>query len=153
MKLPGKVELIVTTQTVTLQLPESIYERVQRTAQMLQRPVEEFLLDTVTTALPLLDDLPPELVEDMAALALLNDKALWRVAQSTLSKAAQKRLDWLLDQQGRRELAPAEQQELDQLLHEYERVVLTRAQAAVLLKQRGYDLSDPTVFNKPLEIP
>jgi hypothetical protein len=120
---------------------------------MLQRPVEEFLLDTVTTALPLLDDLPPESVEDMAALALLNDKALWRVAQSTLSKAAQKRLDWLLDQQGRRELTPAEQQELDQLLHEYERVVLTRAQAVVLLKQRGYDVSDPTVFNKPLEIP
>jgi hypothetical protein len=120
---------------------------------MLQRPVEEFLLDTVTTALPLLDDLPPELVEDMAALALLNDKGLWRAAQSTLSKTNQKRLDWLLNQKSRKALTAAEQQELDQLLHEYERVVLTRAQAAVLLKQRDYDISDPAILNKPPEIP
>ena len=143
----------MTTQTVTLHLPDNIYERVQRTAEMLQRPVEEFLLDTVTTALPLLDDLPPELMEDMAALALLNDQALWRAAQSTMSKAAQKRLDWLLDQQGRRELTSAEQTELEQLMNEYGQVIVKRAQAAVLLKQRGYDISDPAVFNKPLKIP
>lgn len=99
---------------------------------MLHRPLEEFLLDTVTTALPLLDDLPAELVEDMAALALLNDQALWRSAQSTPSKAAQKRLNWLLGQQGRRELTSEERHELDQLLNEYERGILTRAQAAVL---------------------
>jgi len=143
----------MTTQTVMLELPDNLYERVQRTAQMLQQPVEAFLLDTVTTALPLLDDLPPELAEDMAALALLNDKALWQVAGKTLSKAKQKRLDFLLDQQGRDKLTVAERLELDQLVAEYGRVLVTRAQAAVLIKQRGYDVSDPAVFNKPLELP
>ena len=138
-------------QTVTLNLPDNIYQRLKRIAQTMQRPLEEFLLDAVTTALPLLDDLPPEMMDDMVALALLNDEALWRVARSTLSSADQERLDSLLDKQGREALIATEQQELDQLLSEYERVVLTRSQAAVLLKQRKYDISDPAILNAPLE--
>lgn len=46
------------TQAITLNLPDNIYQRIQRMAQATQRPVKEFLLDTVATALPLLDDLP-----------------------------------------------------------------------------------------------
>lgn len=138
-------------QTVTLNLPDNIYQRLKRIAQTMQRPLEEFLVDAVTTALPLLDDLPPEMMDDMVALALLNDEALWRVARSTLSSADQERLDSLLDKQGREALAAIEQQELDQLLSEYERVILTRGQAAVLLKQRKYDISDPAILNDPLE--
>ena len=138
-------------QTVTLNLPDNIYKRLQRLSQTLQRPLEEFLIEAVTTALPLLDDLPPEMIDDMIALALLNDEALWRVARSTLATADQERLDLLLDKQGREALTAAEQQELDQLLSEYERVVLARGQAAVLLKQRKYDVSDPAILNDPLE--
>jgi len=40
------------------------------------------------------------------------------------------------------------QQELDELLHEYKRIVMIRAQAAVLLQQRGYDVSDPATLNE-----
>ena len=135
----------MTTQSVTLYLPDSIYRRVQQTAQVLQRPLEELLLDAVTTALPLLDDLPPELADDIAALALLNDAALWRIAQSTMPPSNQKQLDLLLDEKSQGALTARGQQELDQLLSEYERVVLIRAQAALLLQQRGYDISDPAV--------
>lgn len=138
-------------QTVTLNLPDNVYQRLQRIAQTLQRPLEEFLVEAVTTALPLLDDLPPDMMDDMVALALLNDEALWRVARSTLSLAGQERLDSLLDKQGQEVLTVTEQQELDQLLSEYERIVLTRGQAAVLLKQRKYDVSDPAILNDPLE--
>ena len=135
----------MTTQSVTLYLPDSIYRRVQQTAQVLQRPLEELLLDAVTTALPLLDDLPPELADDIAALALLNDAALWRIARSTMPPSNQKQLDLLLDEKSQGALTARGQQELDQLLSEYERVVLIRAQAALLLQQRGYDISDPAV--------
>lgn len=141
------------TQSVTLHLPDNIYERIQRTAEFLRQPVEKLLLDAVTTALPLLDDLSPEMVDDMAALALLNDAALWRVARNTLAPASQAHLDNLLDKKGEGTLTAAEQQRLDELLNEYEQVVLTRAQAALLLKQRGYDLSNPTILNEPLPTP
>ena len=95
------------------------------------------------------DDLPPELVDEMAALALLNDTALWRMARRTLSSGQQKRMDTLLQEKGRGKLLPEEQRILDQLLTEYEGTVLTRAHAAVLLEQRGYDVSDPSVFSEP----
>ena len=138
-------------QTVTIHLPEAFYERVQRAAQMQQRSLEDFLLDAVITGTPLLDDLPPELAGEMAALVLLNDAGLWLVARRTLSPEKQEQLDTLLHKRGRGELRSEEQPVLDELLSEYERVILARSHAAVLLKQRGYDVSDPSVVNKPAE--
>jgi hypothetical protein len=137
-----KKQVVMTTQPVTLHLPDKIYERIQQTARLLQRPVETLLLEAVTTALPLLDDLPPELVDDVVALALLNDAALWQKARSTLPQSSQERLDLLLDEKNQGTLTTAGQQELDQWLKVYEHVVLIRAQAAILLQQRGYDISD-----------
>ena len=46
-------------------------------------------------------------------------------------------------------LSHKEQRELDKLLHEYERIVTIRAQAAVLLQQRGYDVSEPATLIVP----
>jgi hypothetical protein len=93
----------------------------------------------------------PELTDEMAALALVNDAGLWRVARRTLSSEKQEQLDALLQVRERGELRPEEQPVLDELLSEYEHVILARAHAAVLLKQRGYDVSDPSVVNKPAE--
>ena len=45
-------------------------------------------------------------------------------------------------------LSHKEQRELDELLHEYERIVTIRAQAAVLLQQRGCDVSEPATLNE-----
>jgi hypothetical protein len=137
------------TQAVTIYLPNPLYERMRSTAQIQQRPIEKLLLDVVATGLPLLDDLPPELVDEMAALALLNDAALWRAARRTLLPDQHRQMDALLAKKGRGELTPAEQQVLDHLLAEYEHVVLVRAQAAMLLQQRGYDVSDPSILNEP----
>jgi len=141
----------MTVRQITLNLPDNIYKRIQHTAQTLQRPIETVMLEAVTTALPLLDDLPPELVDDVAALALLNDKALWEKGRTILPQSSQERLDLLLYRKRENSLSSKGKQELEQLLKEYERVMLIRAQAAVLLKQRGYDVSDPAVFNQPSE--
>jgi predicted transcriptional regulator len=34
-------------QSVTLQLPEAVYERVRQTAEVIKRPVEEVLVRTI----------------------------------------------------------------------------------------------------------
>lgn len=137
------------TQAVTIHLPNTFYERMRRAAQMQQRPLEKLVLDAVITGTPLLNDLPPELADEMTAVVLLNDAALWRVARRTLSPGNQEQLDTLLQKKGRGELLSEEQKVLDELLAEYEHTMLTRAHAAVLLQQRGYDVSDPSVLNKP----
>jgi hypothetical protein len=124
---------------------------MQRTAQVQQRPLQQLLFDAMVTGLRLLDDLPPEMVDEMAAMALLNDAALWRVARHTLPPDRQEQLDTLLYKKGRDELSAEKARVLDELLAEYEHIILTRAHAAVLLQQRGYDVSDPSeIFDGPV---
>jgi hypothetical protein len=60
--------------------------------------------------------------------------------------AQRERLEALHDKQQREGLSTEEQQEERTLLELYRETVLVRAQAAVLLKQRGYDISDPQQF-------
>jgi hypothetical protein len=136
-------------ESVTLRLPGALYQRAQQTAAVTHRSLEQFLLDALVSGLPLLADLPAEAVEEMATLALLNDAALWGVARQTLAPTRYDRLDELLAEKKGRALTGAEQDELEQLIAEYDTVVLQRAQAAVLLKQRGYDLTDPSVLRQP----
>lgn len=130
------------SQQVTIDLPRPLYERVQRTADSLHRSIEEVLLDTVAIALPPLADLPADLADDLAQLAFLNDAKLWRVARETLPPAHFQEMDDLLAAKGQGNLDVNGQQRLDQLLIEYETLVLSRGQAAVLLQRRGYDPSD-----------
>jgi hypothetical protein len=56
------------------------------------------------------------------------------------------RLETLHDKQQREGLSTEEAREEQALLELYRETVLVRAQAAVLLKQRGYDTSDPQQF-------
>ncbi len=51
------------------------------------------------------------------------------------------RMEALLAKQPRAKLAPAELAEAEELADHYEHVVLLRAKAAVLLKERGHDIS------------
>lgn len=137
------------TQTITLHLPEALYRRAQAAAEAQQQPLEEVVLGAVAAGMPLLDDLPPLLAHEAAALSLLNDEALWRAARQTLSAELQERYEALSEQRELGALALDEQRQLEQILGEYQRIVLLRAQAAVLLKLRGYDLSDPKALNEP----
>lgn len=141
------MQSISTAQTVTLNLPGLLYQKVQRMAQTLRRPIEDVLVDAVATALPPLAGLPSELTNDLDGLAFLNDDELWRVARSTLSTEHYQQMDDLLVQKGQAQLAAAEQQNLDRLLGEYQSLILRRGQAAVLLQRRGHDMSDPAVLN------
>jgi len=50
-------------------------------------------------------------------------------------------------QRQREGLTPAETESAETLIRQYERAMLARAQAAVLLRQRGYDIS--TLLNEP----
>lgn len=136
-----------TEKTVTLHLPAPLYRQAQRAAETLHRPVEDVLLEALSTALPPLSGLPQELADDLAELAFLNDAALWDIARSTLAPEHQQQMDDLLTHKGQGELSDTEQKMLDNLLQEYEKHVLRRSQAAVLLQRRGYDMSDPAILN------
>ena len=71
------------TRTVTLQLPENIYFRLQQAAQATKQSLEEISLRALQAGSPPdWDDIPAEFQADIAALDRLDDAALWRMARS-----------------------------------------------------------------------
>ncbi len=89
-------------------------------------------------------DLPPELSQEILALPLQDDKT---VLQAALNRLPTKRADSfrLLNQKqqkkGQASLTVQELRTLEELRFEYDRYILTRTYAALVLKERGYDIS------------
>jgi len=88
------------------------------------------------------DELPADLNEAISPLTLLDDQALWRAARSHLPAEAAAQMENLHLKRQREGLTEAEVQMLAGLVRQYERMMLVRAQAAALLKQRGHDVSE-----------
>jgi hypothetical protein len=131
---------------VTLDLPDAVYERIRRAAERAQRPLADVLVEAVTAVAPVVDAAPESLKSALAQLAYLNDATLWQVARATLPGDQRARLEDLHDQKQRRPLSDEERDEEEALLRMYRETMLVRAQAAVLLGQRGYDVSNPDQF-------
>jgi len=95
----------------------------------------------VATAVSVTGELPADLAEALSSLELLNDEALWKAARSHLPSEAAAQLEALHFKRQEEGLTETEAQTLAGLVRQYERAMLVRAQAAALLKQRGYDVS------------
>ncbi len=130
----------VATQTVTLELPEPLFRSAHRIAEATQQSLETVLKDSLAHALPPLDDVPPDEAVELAALALLDDGALWREARATLSAEEQKVLRELLDRQEAGQLSAVDEERLQALLDAYGRLTVRKAHAWLLLARRGYQV-------------
>jgi len=126
------------TQTVQIELPESLYQTAIQLAQATNRSLADVLHESLTHSLPPLDDVPPEEAADLAQLSGLDDAALWRAAERALAAEQQDELQNLLDRQGAGELTAEEQARLHTLMDEYGRALVRRSHAWLLLARRGY---------------
>ena len=131
----------MSTRTVTLRLPESLYIRLQQAADATRRPLDDILLHAVQVGSPpRWDDAPAEFQADLAALDRLDDESLWRTARSRKTERDMKRYQELLDKNANGTLATEERDELVNLRIEYDRFMLRKAHAAALLRWRGYQV-------------
>ncbi|MEK7832448.1 MAG: hypothetical protein AAB401_15260 [Acidobacteriota bacterium] len=128
------------SQTITLNLPESFVQPLERTMRATNQPIEQLLLTALQTALPPLEGLPPEVVAKLEALELLSDDSLRSVLLETVPAKVQLRISQLLQQQETSPLSAADQKELDELQEQADMVMLRKARAAVLLRFRGHRL-------------
>jgi plasmid stability protein len=131
----------MTTQTLTLQVPAVLYSQLKQRADQAQRSVEAETLDLLAVTVPATEALPANLQEALTSLALLDDEALRRAACSRLENEAAAELEALHFKQQRQDLTDAEMQRRGELIQQYERAMLVRAQATALLRQRGHDVS------------
>ncbi len=109
----------MTMQTVSVQLPKPLFLKLKRAAELSHRSVEEVLVATVNVALVEPAGLPPDLGNELAAMHLFSDDALWATAKPSLSPAEQYRLSQLNHKAGDSSLTEAEEVEQEQLLDAY----------------------------------
>ena len=132
----------MTARTVTVELPTALYDRIRQRADRAHRSVQDEVQRYLDNALLLGVDLPPEIAAEITPMAFLSDEELWRVARTRVRTRDIRDLRRLRAKRDEGPLTPAEQEAEAELLTTFDRVMLARAHAAVLLKHRGYDISE-----------
>ena len=121
------------TQSVTLSLPEGLFDDVQRIAEASNQPLEEVLLTALRASLPDISDLPEAVVEDLLLLEKLSDTALKQVMLETVDAGDQSDLATFLEKNQEGTLTESEQERLRMLQREADKVMFRKARAVVLL--------------------
>jgi hypothetical protein len=131
----------MTGQTIHIQLPEPIYQRLQQMAHATHQSLEAVVVQTICGNLPpSLEDLSPEFQPIVDELQSLKDDALWAIAQEPLPSHQWRRHQRLLRKAHEGPMTEAEQQELAALRTATDRYVIRRSYALALLKWRGHVL-------------
>ncbi|MCC6627932.1 MAG: hypothetical protein IT340_11085 [Chloroflexi bacterium] len=122
---------------LTVSVPPALYDELKHRAERMQRSIEDEVVLTLASTVPSEASLPADLVATLASLAAMDDDTLYRLAASRVADADAARLAELGDQRLRGGLADAEMREAAALIERHDRVMVVRAEAAALLKQRG----------------
>ena len=137
----------MTLQTVTLNMPLPLYNRLKEMAAVSKRSIEAELLETIASALPWTDDAVLDSGELTSSLALLDDDNLWRIARSHFPPEQSSRLEHLHLKRQEQGLHEAETKEAADLTRQYDRAMLIRAESIALLIQHGHDVSSLNDLN------
>ncbi len=139
----------MTTQAVTLQLPEPIFRYFQQLALATQRPLEQLLRQSVEGNLPPpVDTMPAEMRDELLALQALPVEELTHIAAGQVAPPQQARHLELLQKNGLGVITPAEQDELAVLRLAADRLMLRKAYAWAVLRWRGCPI--PSLAELPL---
>ncbi len=131
----------MTPQTVTLELPKPLYQRLWQKSQRQQRTVVEELYRLTDAELD--ESISDGIDQQLLLLKMLPDDALWSTARASVDQDKQIRMHELFDKRNRLgDLSELESAELQSIIDLGSHVTLIRAEAAVLLKERGYDISE-----------
>jgi len=124
--------------SIILSLPDDIAESVRdiasRTNQSIEQVVLSYLQQLKTPAPPL----EPDVQQELSALQNLSDDTLWTIARDQLPDNVQLRATDLMKKQT---LSKTEQAELDALVERADRLMLRKAEASHILRQRGHQFN------------
>lgn len=122
---------------VVIDLPMFAYEHLQQLATSQQRDLRSIASDLILAELPALPPLPVEIEQELAAFTHLSNEVLTLLANSTLSPQELAQLAQLNEQAQASKLSAVQEARRQQLLDVYDRILVRRAQAALLLRLRG----------------
>ena len=130
----------MTSETVAVHLPQSLYRRLERLAELTHRPLENLVVQTLSSTIPPLpEDLPDTVRDALVALEPLRDDELWHVTRSAIAEEQYAQFVLLREKERIGNITEAERDILTRLRQEAG-LILRKAYAAVLLKWRGHRL-------------
>jgi hypothetical protein len=112
-------------QLITLEIPESLAQKVRDFAQLTDRPIEAVVLEWL------------DLASVDLAVESLSDQQVSALCDSEMSSEQQLRLSELLEKNRENTLTQSQREELDQLMQVYRRGLLRKAQALKVAVDRG----------------
>ncbi len=118
---------------VAVTLPDEVYHRAERLAQLTNRKIAEILADTIELSLPPFSFQS----EPVRPIAELSDEEVLALTELQMEPDQDRRLSTLLDRQQAGVLTEAERAELLALMQVYQEGLLQKAQALREAVQRG----------------
>lgn len=131
---------MATTQRLVLDLPSDLFAKLERAAEQMQRSIQDEAVQLLTRVVPEDELLPPKTRAALTSLAALDDAALWKAARRRASTRSLGLWRTLISKRQTQPLTEDEERILDELEESFNRVALIRAEAALLLKERGHDI-------------
>lgn len=131
-------------QSITIELPDHVYQRLEEAAQASQAPLGTMVLRSIQAGLPPdLTHVPQRFHPDLRQMNTMSDSLLQQLLKTELSSQQVTRYKTLLDKNQTAILTESEQESLVNLREEADLLMFRRAYAAALLKWRGHNVSLP----------
>jgi hypothetical protein len=126
---------------IVLTVPEDISARARQIADTTALSVEQVLIEHLKTLSAPLPALPPDEQAEIDALHNLSDDALRTIAREQMPDDAQARAHELMDKNSLGTITGEEHAELERLVERGDRLMLRKAEAAAILRERGYSFT------------
>jgi hypothetical protein len=129
----------MTTQRVTIELPEPVFRQLARIAEATQQSVEVLAAQSVLSNLPpSVDNASPEMQPELLKIQSLSIEELLAIANAKVEASQYEHHVELLEKNREGSLTPEEQQELTNLRLAADRLMLRKAYAWSVLRWRGH---------------
>lgn len=129
----------MTTQRVTIELPEPVFRQLARIAEATQQSVEALAAQSVVSNLPpSVDNASAEMQPELLKMQHLGIEELLAIANAKVEARQYERHVELLEKNQEGSLTPEERQELTDLRFAADRLMLRKAYAWSVLRWRGH---------------
>jgi glycerophosphoryl diester phosphodiesterase len=127
------------THAITIELSDTLFDQLKRTAELTQRPLERLVTQSlVQTITPLIEDIPADYQRDVYPLLEMDENALRAETQRVFPAEQWAAYEALLTKKKDAPLTNAEAAQLAQLRRQADLLMLRKGYAALLLQRRGH---------------
>ena len=133
--------------TFSITVPETVFQKIYTVATATDRTIDDVISNTVNATYTAPEDIPASIANELASMQQMKDQALWDAIEPSIASKQQRRLAEFNAIADERDLEPSEHNEREELMLQYHRSVLRRAQAIAILTLRGYTITDDILLS------